>query len=515
MRLSMSIIHHFLEKYHPVASIQKDDLTIMGIRMFSFNRNPDRDYLYIVRNRDVFSESDSNEILLLHRDSVISLPTEELEEVFDDLMDIFVYFEKWEVELFGAYQKENPEQHIIDACKELFGPMFFATPSLKISAFSRQYSEDSVNQNWKDFWRLGGLSLNSLGRMEGSRFLANMSKVWECELFQEENVDEYQYSMMISQENTSHALTGQLTVISNTPFALWQVHLGRIIKQALTLVSRQDVAIDTESTVQSLYQEILLGNAVDTNSIQSFYQLQGWSPEDHVILILLKNEKAVLATMAFHKKTLRKRFPHVLICGGLNMPGKLETELVCALPLKKYSLREVARFTREEDHIFECRYQLESPEAFCSFAESLNLKAYMSYPQKGIENLHLQYVQSQTACHFHQRDYYNCGLYDFMDLKTEADLRRISLHPVVFRILQYDQEKKTDFYRLLKTYLRCERDRTKTAEALFVHKNTLVYRLEKLQNLFGLKLDSSYEREYLLVSIRCLDLKGYGEIERV
>lgn len=47
------------------------------------------------------------------------------------------------------------------------------------------------------------------------------------------------------------------------------------------------------------------------------------------------------------------------------------------------------------------------------------------------------------------------------------------------------------------------------AGELFVHKNTLVYRLQKIIDLFELDLDNPYEREYLLFSFRCLnDMMG-------
>ena len=71
----------------------------------------------------------------MHRKDVISLNTQELEDVFDNLMDAFVFYQNWEQKMLSAYLNENPEQGIIDACKDIFGPMFFATMSLQVTAF--------------------------------------------------------------------------------------------------------------------------------------------------------------------------------------------------------------------------------------------------------------------------------------------------------------------------------------------------------------------------------------------
>ena len=147
MKLSMTIIENWIQKYHPVSTIISDKPTIAGVRLFSYNKNPSPDFLYIGRNRDFFEQSESDEILLVHRKDVISLKTQELEDVLDTVMDAFAFYQEWEQQMLSAFQKENPEQVIIDACKTVFGPMFYTNMSLQITAFSRQYPENSINEN--------------------------------------------------------------------------------------------------------------------------------------------------------------------------------------------------------------------------------------------------------------------------------------------------------------------------------------------------------------------------------
>ena len=52
MKLSMDIIAHWIRQYEPVATIVSNELTIAGIRLFSYDKTPDRDYLYIGRTSD-------------------------------------------------------------------------------------------------------------------------------------------------------------------------------------------------------------------------------------------------------------------------------------------------------------------------------------------------------------------------------------------------------------------------------------------------------------------------------
>ena len=70
----------------------------------------------------------------------------------------------------------------------------------------------------------------------------------------------------------------------------------------------------------------------------------------------------------------------------------------------------------------------------------------------------------------------DCALSDLTALYRDSLLRRLAIHPALERLREYDSWKSTDFYHILRVYLQCERDRVLTAQRLFVHKNTLVYR---------------------------------------
>lgn len=446
------------------------------------------------RNRDFFESSQSEEVLLVHRKDVISLNTQELEDIFDILMDAFVFYQNWEQEMLSAFQKENPEQVIIDSCKDIFGPIFFTNMSLQITAFSRQYPVGSINENWDDFWKLGTLSINSLARMQQGQYLEKMSGKWDCEIFREDFVESYPYSMMISQENSAHKLTGQLTIISQQPFQEYEKQLAIFLKRALCLVANHEITADRSSVIQSLYQDFLQGNHADAASYHTFYQMQGWKQEQYCMVVILKIHEGAQATYAYHLKMLRRYFPNALFCTNSSLPGQLEEEIVCCLSLIKLK-KESPR-----NH-----FGVEPPEAFYKMADRIGLQYYCSYPFAGVQNLAGQYAQARTCMERDVEEYYHCALQDLSDIDSPGERRRLAIHPVLHQIIRYDQQKNSSFYNILRTYLRCERNRVLTAKELFVHKNTLVYRLRKIIDLFALDLDSSYEREYLLFSFRCLD----------
>ena len=472
--------------YHPVSSIVSNDLTIAGIRLFSYEKTPDSNYLYIGRTSDFVKRSQAQEVLLVHRKDVISLRTQELEDVFDTIMDAFVFYQQWEQNMLSAFQSENPEQTIIDACADLFGPIFFINNSLQITAFSRQYPKGSINKNWDDFWDFGALSVDSLVHMQNGTYMEKIPQKWNCEIFYEKYADNYPYSMMISQENAAHQLTGQMVFISKTPFETYQEHLALILKQALCLVAGHETHTLQGNVIQNLFRDFLTGKHLDQSGLETFYRIQGWKKDQSCIVALLRKQHYPDKTNGYHLQALHTYFPELIFCEN---PEADSEEIVCCIPVSSVSAEDS-----------ENRYQITYPYAFFDMVKRLNFQCFCSYPFSGITHIPVQYLQAQTAAKHNVNDYYFYALFDLTDFHENIDARRHALHPALEKILVYDETHHTDFYHILRTYLECERDRVLTAQKLFVHKNTLVYRLKKMISLFSLDLDSVYEREYLIIS---------------
>ncbi len=73
-------------------------------------------------------------------------------------------------------------------------------------------------------------------------------------------------------------------------------------------------------------------------------------------------------------------------------------------------------------------------------------------------------------------------------------------HPILRQIRRFDLKNGTQYYRTLQDYVMEERSVQRTAEALHIHKNTLLYRIRKMQELFPLYLSDREERMRLLLS---------------
>ena len=87
----------------------------------------------------------------------------------------------------------------------------------------------------------------------------------------------------------------------------------------------------------------------------------------------------------------------------------------------------------------------------------------------------------------------------YYSLIAKNDKAQIS-HPALNILRQYDQDHGTQMYLTLKIYLQCERNYIKTAEELHLHRNSLIYRTRRIEELTGVDFESFAIRQYILMS---------------
>ncbi|MCD8249569.1 MAG: helix-turn-helix domain-containing protein, partial [Lachnospiraceae bacterium] len=74
-----------------------------------------------------------------------------------------------------------------------------------------------------------------------------------------------------------------------------------------------------------------------------------------------------------------------------------------------------------------------------------------------------------------------------------------------FRLEKYDRKHGTSLRETLRVYLDHDRNLARTSDELYIHRSTLQYRLEKIENLTGFDLSDPETRFQLLFTYRLLD----------
>ena len=106
------------------------------------------------------------------------------------------------------------------------------------------------------------------------------------------------------------------------------------------------------------------------------------------------------------------------------------------------------------------------------------------------------------------------GVYRYLYKIARMDDLRDMYQDQVGRIASYDSRKGTDLLDTLETYLECAGNLTRTSNRLYVHRNTLIQRLERLQSLCDIDLQERSNWLTLQVAIKVYKLRtgGTGEL---
>lgn len=97
---------------------------------------------------------------------------------------------------------------------------------------------------------------------------------------------------------------------------------------------------------------------------------------------------------------------------------------------------------------------------------------------------------------------------------AEGAARDNLISPLVRRIIDLDRQEGTDHLRLLHGYLLCERRPTQTAALLHMHRNNVIYRVGRLEELLGISLDDVVLRRELEISLLALELVDISSIKQ-
>ena len=103
------------------------------------------------------------------------------------------------------------------------------------------------------------------------------------------------------------------------------------------------------------------------------------------------------------------------------------------------------------------------------------------------------------------------GVYRYLYKIAHMDDLRDMYQDQVAQIANYDRRKGTDLLDTLETYLECAGNLTKTSNRLYVHRNTLIQRLERLQSLCDIDLQERSNWLTLQVAIKVYKLRSNRE----
>ncbi|MBQ0001452.1 MAG: helix-turn-helix domain-containing protein [Clostridiales bacterium] len=128
-------------------------------------------------------------------------------------------------------------------------------------------------------------------------------------------------------------------------------------------------------------------------------------------------------------------------------------------------------------------------------------------------NFYRQYQQARLTMEIGQREHPDRWVHHFNDIALTYCLEQITRklppymvsHEKLLQLRYLDDSNDSQLYQTLRCYLENHQSATKTAQAMYIHRSTLLYRLDRIRNILKSDLTDPNELLYLLLSYHLND----------
>lgn len=413
-------------------------------------------------------------------------------QAFEIIQCVFDFYDDWNSDIMEAVSRMDYQQAIDESWHIFHNPVLLLDANCKALAMSAQYGEDEVDGEWKHLSEYGYLSAGSF------RYL------WEAGMGKESGQSEaarvirggtgsVSVDWMSGRLLENGTLLGRLNVLElerkfNTGDAQLLQYLISLLTPSLGWRNEKDERFSSKN----VFWEMIQKNWVSNEAVDRQLEYMSWAREDCFRIFVLQNSSP----------------------GGTGRAGEAVGLPLVANLISSYIPRASLIKADGEIVVIVNENQLSENQVKILLADILsqkNLRTGVSLAVRGIGNFHAVYRQAEAAliygtAKYPEKNYfcfYDYAL-DFIVENNEPEELVHACHPDVLRL--WEEESSSDQIRILKNYLANERSLAKTAAALFVHRNTLVYRIKKLLETLEYSLEEDYTRDYMKLSIRILEL---------
>ncbi len=478
MKISMYMLEHWFHDDQPVIYIEDHTRSIIGARLFTDAVYGQNEYLYVGKMSDFFPQSGSDEVVLVHKRDVMCFESQDLDDIFNRVLAAFDFFEKMEMDMLSGEEEAHPEQCMISACERLLGPTFIMDPSYHVLACSQNYRHIKVNPLW-DFFSVNRYpEISSILKMRSSNVVQLLKCPQYMTEFTEPHARPYQYGLISSYAGPAGNLIGHLIIASDKPVTPFEKDLMQIMLEILRVIySRKAVPerLSADSGEEQIFLTLLKGQSAGQEA-KILQAVKGWTEKD-VFRILAADPRDISAEILL--TSVKASILQAM--GGQCILAAEERKIYCLLRYASHAVADTVPdvFSRLPFRagVSNCFSQL----TLCPFYREQALEA-LKYSRDRITEFKSVALVSVTR-------------------HPDSSYKRHACHPLAILLTEYDQKNHTELFHTLCLYLMNERSLRKTAEQLFIHRNTVLYRLEKIYSLYPVDLDMAEERTYLLFSL--------------
>lgn len=509
-RLNMQIIcDELLHQYKTVSFYSRMDSPVLeDVRLFRETHPLQHKYLYLLQ-ADVLPNISAAAFCGMHLMIVGAVEPSQLPtnctilvvedaanpaELFTLIQDIFEKYHTWNQKLFQALNSPTPLDDMLNASLPVFqNPIFIHDPNFYIlscphvaEGMSVWETEPSTGMSIAPLslihdFRADVEYLETLQTRTPSLFSANL-RGYPILYYNLWNQDSYIGRICVDELETA-LLPGQYLALQ---------YLGDLI--VTSILSTKLLRFRMDNDLIQFFTSFLDGNPQDQFRITNCLTLLNWNRYDRYLVLRLENVqldvqmRSAAATLGYIDNQIPDGFSFFYQNGITVIVNVSRSDMKISDILRSFA--------------FLLR------EGLMKMGSSSELPDFMLLPQG--------FFQAKTVLDLGRNSQSMNWYYRFDDYIPEYLLKKGSefLTPELMcsskllTLRKYDETSHTDLYHTLKVFLELERNALQTAKALFIHRSTLFYRLERIQKIADVNLDDPRERLVLRISFFILDQEG-------
>lgn len=478
MRLSMWILADWLKSYRPIISIKRGEQVLRSARILSPDTRIEPQNMYLIPAK----ESDQgNKTICVHGADMLILDSADTDRILNDILNAFDYYNRWSDGLTKDIADGCGLQHLVDRSYDIFRePMAVFDAGHALVAHTAQYGPEDVDDEWKAIVQTGSSSLDALSKAKDQLYPSKRLHA----------AQELNFSFF-NRHGLQKMLFREKTVVGRIVLLEFHRREGKGAMQLLDMLgslvelwmnrTREAHLLRAECDI---FRNLLDGAQVSGKDLDYRLSVRGWEKQQEKLLLKLELPAAHKSTAYPLLSKLEQLFSDCYVFS--------HREYICILANLAYTPQEVLE--RELERLL----------------ETYTFRCAVSYPFHEL----LRFSDAAKQCRLtlqtvleKQEGIYRCGDHALDHIRniihTAVDASMV--HPALRVLQENDAENQSDLYKTLGVYLRNNCNLAHTAKALHLHRNSLLYRLNKIRGLTDLDLDAEQVREYLRLSYIVLE----------
>ena len=474
MRYTLSMLRKKLISSHfSPGPIQGPDEAFKKLRFLKPSESPELDILFIY-------EQSNRTILLSSLNSSFSVTSASYTQVCTTVIEICQYYDSWEKDLHEMIWEGKSFQDLIDRSEDIFrNPVFISNWQGNVLGYSKSYKESDIRPFWYTVTHENRVPLDTLATLMDSEYRHLLKEENQVHLLTFPDIS-YRSLFGLIHEDNEIALQFQIIEYSH-PLGEADLSLAKNLLEVFHY-HYKNMQHSRGGSATDVFRQMIYGTPVKKEELDWALDYLGWTgSERNYVLALITNRDGSGCDKTLYPQ-MERRVPGCRIFeANSNMIMLLPTQIL---------------------HEFKAE--------FLHALDIFHLYAGISMPFQDWRTLSGSYKQAlhiNNGCTedmpLRQSIHYIWDI--FLDSLKDENLRENLIHPAVFTLRSYDKCNQTDLAETLFQYLVCERNKVDTASALYIHRNTLKYRLDRIDDLVHPDLDDLDTRLHLLISFKLLD----------